>query len=570
MKNYPKWLRPDRPWIWLVVVILGAALFLADLGGIPFIDRDEGEYSTVAREMIQRSDWVVPHVNGRVYFEKPPLFFWLMALSFKAFGFEEGAGRLPSALAGLVLAGLLGWFGRRQLGGLFGLLTVSMTITAFLIVLLARVALLDTLLTLWTTAALIFFYEGYRAPPDRERWYFLVGWIALGLAFLTKGPVGVVIPLITLIPMAIFNRDLLITLKRVRIWEGLIVGLVIVGPWLALAFLQEGRMLWNEFFIDQHLTRFTKVVLGHGAPAWFYLPILAVGLWPWFAFSLPAWWRGLFRGSRTERTGSAEANLDFFLGLWLIGSLLFFSATATKQPNYILPAVPAVIMLSARWWQEYLSGAQAKPFERWLTFGLTGLIGLVLSIFFLAVGWFLPMALEKARAKMRPDSAEYAFPLHPPDLGWGTALVGLALAAAIVTAFYFLRSRRLGATFMAFIFGALVLIAGLTHLTAPAVFDYLQTPAREIAAQAAGEAGPTDRVATFGLYKPTLWFYTGLHLERIESRDREGLRAFLDSEERRLVLSRLSLLQTLKAQERFRQLGVKGGYVLGDNKGRAP
>jgi 4-amino-4-deoxy-L-arabinose transferase-like glycosyltransferase len=327
-------------------------------------------------------------------------------------------------------------------------------------------------------------------------------------------------------------------------------------------------MLWHEFFVDQHLTRFTKVVLGHGAPAWFYLPILAAGLWPWFGFSLPVWWRGLFRSSRIERAGSAEASLDFFLGLWLAGSLLFFSATATKQPNYILPAVPAVIMLAARWWQDYLSGTSARPFEKWVTFGLTGSIGVVLSAFFLAVGRFLPLALEKARAGMRPDSAEYAFPAYPPDLGWGTALVGLVLAAAIFTALYFMRARRPGATFLALITGAVILIAGLTHLTAPAVFDYLQAPAREIAAQAAREAGPADRVATFGLYKPTLWFYTGLHLERIESRDREGLREFLDTEERRLVLSRLSLLERLKAQERFHLLDVKGGYVLGDNKGR--
>jgi 4-amino-4-deoxy-L-arabinose transferase-like glycosyltransferase len=551
-------------------MVLAVGLLFAGLGNIPFIDRDEGEYATVALEMIQRGDYVVPHVNGRLYFEKPPLFYWLMAISFEVFGQNETAGRLPSAVSGLALVALLGWFGNRRGGQNFGLLTTALASTSFMIIMLSRVALLDTLLTLWTTSSLVMFFEGYLAAPEHERRYFYGGWATMSLAFLTKGPVGVVVIVSALVLLAVLNRNFLATLKRIRIIEGVGIFILISGPWFLLAGLREGQALWREFFWDQHFTRFTKVVLGHGAPVWFYLPVLAVMVWPWFFFALPAWWRGLRENGRIKRATDASAHFDFFLGIWLLTSLFFFSITQTKQPNYIMPAVPAVILLAARWWQHRLGGEETGRSEKVMVYGLTGLLGGILALFFMVTKMLLPWALELAQAETRPDSFEYAFQPHWPDLGWGTVLVGVLVGLATLAALVLVGQKRPGASLAAWGAAAVALIAGLTHLTAPPAFEYLQSPGRQLAYETRTMMEPGDVLTTYGLYKPTLWFYTGRVIKKIDADKIEELREYLASEEHVYILSRLSLLPRLEVESDFRLLKVEGGYLLGDNRRAVP
>ncbi|MEW5724214.1 MAG: glycosyltransferase family 39 protein, partial [Thermodesulfobacteriota bacterium] len=118
----------DRAWAAIVLTAAGLILF-AGLGRAPLFDRDEGEYATVARSMLERADWVVPHVNERPYYEKPALYFWLTALCFKLFGYNEAAARLPSALAGLALVLLMAWFGRRRCGPRFGRLAAILPLS---------------------------------------------------------------------------------------------------------------------------------------------------------------------------------------------------------------------------------------------------------------------------------------------------------------------------------------------------------------------------------------------------------------------------------------------------------
>ncbi|MDY6850491.1 MAG: glycosyltransferase family 39 protein [Thermodesulfobacteriota bacterium] len=559
--------RSGRTWVWILIALLAIGNLFAGLGRVPFIDRDEGEYATVAQEMIQRSDYIIPHVNGRPYYEKPALFFWLMAASFKTLGQSEEAGRLPSALSGLALALVLGWFGRRRGGELLGFLSALMTLTCFLIVLLARVALLDMLLTLWTTLTLVLFFEGYQAPKGRDRWYFLGAWTAMGLAFLTKGPVGAAVPLLAVFFLTVLNRNLVSTLRRAQIPLGLLIFLAVAGPWYLSAFIREGRNFWEGFFISQNVTRFTEVLLGHGAPLWFYLPILAFLVWPWSFFACPAMWRGL-SGLGRERNRPNGASLDFFLAIWFISVFLLFSAAATKQPNYILPAVPPLILLAARWWHDFLASDRPKTGAVQAVMALTGLVGLGLAGVFFGFNYFLSIAVERARAGVNPDSFEYAFPALGPDMGQGPLIVGLLIAVTAMAAMISGLGRRPRAAMTMLALSGTVFIGGMWHVAAPKGLDYLQTPARELAFMVKEADPPEGRLAAFGLYKPSLWFYTGSHIERIRSKDIKRLAGFLSDRDRVFVLSRLSLLPILKARNNFHLLEVKGGYVLGDNQAR--
>jgi len=561
-------MKPSGPvWSWLLLALLVLSVFLIDLGRMPFIDRDEGEYVTVAREMIERSDYVIPHVNGRPYYEKPPLFFWLVVASFQVLGENETAARLPSALSGLALAALMGWFGRRHGGERLGLLSALLTATSFLIVLLARAALLDMLLALWTTLALFLFYQGYRSPPGSDRWYFRGAWAAMGLAFLTKGPVGVAVPVLAILPFLFFNRAFWSTLRRIELPWGLAVFLAVAGPWYLLAFLREGRAFWQGFFISQNVTRYTEVLLGHGAPLWFYVPVLSLLIWPWFFFALPVLWRGLVRSNRLLRAAQAGADLDFFLSLWFLIGFLFFSIAATKQPNYILPVVPPLILLAARWWEGLTAAKRTGKREFPAVLILNGLVGLALSVFFIRLNILFNAALERARPLINPDSFEYAFPWKNLDMGRAPVFLGILLAVgslALVAGGW--RQRKywsVGAS----LFSSLVLIGGTWHWTLPQVMDYLQTPAKNLAGQIRTAAPAEGSVAAYGLYKPTLWFYTGRRIERIRAGENGKLTEILSGRSKVYLLSRVSLLPELAVQPGFHLLGLEGGYVLGDNQG---
>ncbi|MFH1090190.1 MAG: glycosyltransferase family 39 protein [Pseudomonadota bacterium] len=557
-----------HPWTWLLILAFVVAMFFPGLGLAPFFDRDEGEYATVAQNMIERRDYVIPYVNGRQYYEKPALFFWLMAGSFKAFGQNEAAGRLPSAVSGLALVMLLGWFGRRNADDLFGILTVILSSTGLLMAGLARTALLDMLLTLLTTAALILFYEGYRAPPGHGRWQFLAAWAAMGLAFLTKGPVGAVVPLTAVFFFTLFNRDLVGAIRRARFPAGLAIFFLTAGPWYALAFWREGSRFWEGFFISQNVTRFSEALLGHGAPVWFYLPVLAVMVWPWFFFALPVWWRGLIRNPLPERKTGQRASLDFFAGVWLLTSLIIFSLAATKQPNYILPAVPAVVLLSAGWWRDRLTAGRESARRPWWTMGLTALFGLALAGFCLALTWLAPLALEAARGRINLDSFEYAFQSHAPELGSGPTIIGVLILAGLAAALILGLGRRYKPALAALSLSAIIFSGGLIHLLAPAMLEYLQGPARRLAFTLRQNLEPDDRVAAFGLYKPSLWFYTGRQIERLRTNETDKLHSRLAEKQRVFIFSRLTLLPVLSAQERFRPLLAEGGYLLGDNRGQ--
>ena len=553
---------------WILLLVLAASFFLIGLGGLPFIDRDEGEYAAAAMEMVQRGDYIIPHVNNRPYFEKPPLFFWLMALSFETLGYNEAAGRLPSALAGLAVTLLICWFARRRDGDALALPAGLMTVSSLLMVMMSRIALLDSLLTLFTTMTMFFYFEGERAAAtNRKGWWHQAAWASMSLAFMTKGPVGVAAPLAAVFFFTLFNRDLFAAVIRSKPIQGLFIFVLISGPWYVAAFFREGGDFWRGFFISQNVTRFTQVLLGHGAPLWFYLPVLAVMVWPWFFFAFSPAWRVITQTNAPIRRNVPMASLDAFLATWLLAELLLFSVAATKQPNYILPAVPAVILLSARWWSMRLRRYSDVSSGKW-ALRLSLLVGLALAAFFLGVDHLLPMALEKARAGINPDSFEYAFTASIPNLGIWLKIMGGVILAGCGAAWLLFRFGRITAAFTIFCLAGLMMIFGLGFQTVPRALDYLQTPARTLALESRELMNSDDPLAAYGLYKPTLWFYSGRPILRIMSHDTTKLNQYLSREQRVYLLSRKILLPELKANTRFRLLDERGGYLLGDNGGR--
>jgi hypothetical protein len=328
-----------------LAIVLGAAclllLFFWRLGAAPLLEPDEGRYTEVPREMLARGDFVTPRLDGVLYFEKPALHYWLVAASIRAFGLDELAPRLPSAVFGLVGV-LLAWrLGLAMGGRRAGLVAAAALGTSPLYVALARLATLDMTLSFLLTLALVGFWLAHREEaPRRARAWWYVMFLAAALAVLAKGLIGIVIP------GAVVFLHLLATgqwrvLRRVPWLSGVGLFLLVAVPWHVLAAMRNPDFLWF-YFVHEHVLRYLTPEAARQEPFWYFAAVLALGCVPWSgllpsAMRMVAW--------RRLRASLAERPEVTFLLAWAGFVFLFFSASQSKLIPYILPALPPLAVL---------------------------------------------------------------------------------------------------------------------------------------------------------------------------------------------------------------------------------
>lgn len=358
----------------LPIVAVGIGCFFG-LGAAGLFDLDEGLYATAARQMVESGDWLVPRVGTGVFFDKPPLTYWLQALSMEIFGFTPLAARLPSALAAALTAWLLWqWAQRRQLHRI-GWLALIIYPLCPLTMGLSRQAIMDSLLTLWFTLAVFGWIEGYTG--DR-RWYWLMA-VGAGLATMTKGLIGLLLPGLALVLWIVIRRDWA-ELRRIPWLSALGIYLLIVLPWHLAVWNAAGDLFVQEYIVRHHVRRFLGQEFGHVAPFWFYIPLLLVGMYPWSAFVPIIGWQTL-SGWRCERQKLCCAWAMWVL--WATVVFVFFSLSKSKLPGYVLPAVPALCLLVAVRLQSLWT---VKNGLRVGEAALMGFTGLLLSAIFALVG----------------------------------------------------------------------------------------------------------------------------------------------------------------------------------------
>jgi 4-amino-4-deoxy-L-arabinose transferase-like glycosyltransferase len=331
---------------------------------------DEGFYSSISRQMLETGDWITPRSGAQIYLEKPPLFYWAQALLIKLLGPTVLAARLPSALA-VAATALILWFWMKRRGHeRAGWLAAIFYALCPLAIGMARIAMTDALLTLWLTVAIIGAIEGYR----RKRAGYLLMALGAGLATLTKGPIGFLLPGATFFLWLIWKRDL----KELRrpIW--LLVALLfaaIVLPWHLAAWRANGNYFLLEYFWRNHFPRALGRAFGHERPFWFYVPVLICASFPFIAFVPRAWWKEITRAWHRND----ESNYAAMWALWAPLVLLFFSLSASKLTSYILPILPALAVLVGVHVAELLRERPGLSRMEGFAIGLFGmLIGLVL------------------------------------------------------------------------------------------------------------------------------------------------------------------------------------------------
>jgi 4-amino-4-deoxy-L-arabinose transferase-like glycosyltransferase len=303
---------------------------------------DEGRYADIAREMLYSNDWVTPRLNGIKYLEKPPLQYWATAGAFALFGVDEWTARLWPALTGFLGIVFTAFAGFRLAPRSPWILTALLVAGCWGYFLGGQFLTLDMGLTFFLTAAMLGFALSQRAEISlrAERGWMGLAWAAMACAVLSKGIVGIVIPGLALLVYLAIERDLSL-LRRLHWVTGMCVFGAIVLPWFILV-QQRNPEFFDFFFIREHFERYLLSRHHRPGPWWYFVPLLLIGLLPWTP-GIPA---AISRGWKAS--SPAGFRLDRFLVIWSGVIVVFFSASQSKLPGYVLPAFPAVLLLFAR------------------------------------------------------------------------------------------------------------------------------------------------------------------------------------------------------------------------------
>lgn len=325
-----------------LLLLVGSLIFLYNLGGRDLWDPDETRYAVVAREMRENGNWILPHLNGRIYAEKPPLFFWLVNFSVFFLGEDsEFANRLPSVLAGVITLLVTFLFGTRLFNIRVGFLSGLILSTCVLFPQISRWMMLDSLFTLFFLLSLFYFYRGYETIEKQKEYYILAG-VFIGLGVLTKGPAIYLTIFILLIysfiqqkPKKAWNRNLLF---------GFILSLTLVSLWLIPACWMGGEIYRDKILFEQNLGRLAGAGRHfHPQSIFFYFIRFPLEFLPW-TFFLPTAFIGGLRNEKTHRKAF------LFLIVWFATVFLFFTLSKGKKDNYILPLYPAASLMAGVLW----------------------------------------------------------------------------------------------------------------------------------------------------------------------------------------------------------------------------
>jgi 4-amino-4-deoxy-L-arabinose transferase-like glycosyltransferase len=324
-----------------IAVVSFTVFWFALLAQRPLFDPDEGRYAEIPREMLSGGDWVIPHLNGLIYLEKPPLQYWLTALAFRALGPSEFAARLCTGLAGYLSLVAVFLLASRLWGQGAGVKSLLLMSASSLFVLLGHQLTLDMLLSFCLLICLACFLMAQTAGDARQCAAWMLGcWAAMAFAMLTKGLIGVLIPAATLTLYAISQRDWPM-LRRLNLRWGVPLFTLIAAPWFVLAARANPAFL-GFFFVREHFQRFLTPIEHRTEPWWFFIPVLAMAIMPWLPQALRA-----LALIGNERPARGQFDALRLLWIWSVFVLLFFSFSHSKLIAYILPAIPALALLCA-------------------------------------------------------------------------------------------------------------------------------------------------------------------------------------------------------------------------------
>lgn len=501
------------------IVAAAAVMFFTNLGGTALWDMDEALYSTCAREMVQRSEQgvpgalVVPWFNGRMFPEKPPLMFWTMIAGFEVFGVNEWGARFFSAVFGIATALAAFHLGRILFRPRVGLWAGLISASTIIFTVSARAATVDSALTLTTTLAFLFFAMArHRDPRMPASWPLLtLMYICIGVAVLAKGPIGMLLPLAALglfLLVADGWRSVLRSVWWMRPLTAIIVLAAVASPWYVLVGMHTHGEWLRQFFFEFNLRPFQQPILTHGDTGsltrllamlvsflyfFYHIPALLVGFFPWSVFLGPTLvdTRERLRRCDAWRDGCLLAICWF--SVWLV----FWSVCKTKLPHYLLPAYPALALLTAcfvdRWQTE------PQTLRRW----------------WLRNAWITLIVVGVAIMIVLPILSSIFLP--------GQAILGILGVIPLVGGVWCWRQNAKGRSQGAVIAFSVMAVLFLTAIFGWAIsrVDRFQNSGMVLAKiRADCDTGSRPSIATYRFFRESLVFYAGYPITRCNDGER--------------------------------------------------
>ncbi|MFQ5700629.1 MAG: ArnT family glycosyltransferase [Acidobacteriota bacterium] len=533
----PFWLRralaPHRPLA--ALAMLSLLIYLPCVWTRDLWNPDEPRYAEVTREMASRGDFILPHLNGEVYSQKPPVLFWLGGLAGRLPLVPPGSGpRLVAVIAAVFTLLLTFWIGRRLADAETGWLAGLVLLTSPLFFLHATSGVTDGLLAFWITLAI---WCGTVAREKRSTTLWIACYLAIGLAVITKGPVGFIIPAGVLMIVA-WGED---GIRRVRathaLW-GLGIVLAVVAVWIVPASLRGGGEYLDTILLKQNIGRAYES-WHHKEPFYYHLKTFPGGFVSWVLF-LPTALYGAYRRLRRRagkgllRLKAARVSL-----VWMVFTFLFFSLVSGKKTRYLLPLYPAASLLVAMELRPLLKGARGR-IRRGIPLVLACVLYVAVGAALLAIGFGAGGPVVSAMRDLAPDQREALMGIArwPGSVLFaltGGAVLGLSAGGAI-------SSRGRPRTALACLLCTAIALAATTEWIGVPVLNRIKSarPLAEVVAAAVGggrEGRGHDLVMYRGDFAGVFNFY--LRRDRIPViRDLEEMLAFLSARPEAVVITR--------------------------------
>ncbi|MGR3311023.1 MAG: ArnT family glycosyltransferase [Candidatus Brocadiales bacterium] len=488
----------------IILILFSSVLFLFDLGKRGLWAPDEPTYAQVAREMWVSKDFILPHLNGEIYSQKPPLLFWLIILFSLPFGdVTELSARLPSALAGIGCVIATFSLGKRFVSNKVGAIAALILSTNALFLWMSHRVAFDVVLTFFITMSLIYFLKGFSVEthpfcrPERSEGspdeilrfaqndktiringrskYFLLFYVFLALAVLTKGPVGFIPPFIAVLLYLAVQKKLHF-LRKMELGKGFAIFFLIVFSWVIAASIKGGHDYMNEILFKQNIGRFYDT-WSHKRPFYYFFINFPLDFLPW-TFFLP----GAFIYALLEKEKRREMLFPF---LWFAAVFGFFTISTGKRHVYILPLYPAASIMLAWFLNSFVGSPMDKRF-RWIGY----LPGYALYGILIISCIILPLYTLK----------------HFPGEFLSSLAIAITVAGGAVLAIVLLYLKRpLHALLTTFLF-ALITFSLAKELVIPIINE---EKSAEFICQKANEImQPDDKLVIYGFFRPTYLYYT--------------------------------------------------------------
>ena len=500
---------------WLLIVNFLA--FIWYLGSTGLVDETEPLFAEASRQMLVTGDWVTPYWNGETRFDKPALVYWFMALCYKLVGVNEWGARLPSALSAIALV-YFGYYTLSRYGFPSPQAAQSpqaqrqLILSAFIgatfmainpqTISWARVGVSDMLLSACVGAALFAFFLGYggsdatQVKTAQANYWYAAFYGFMGLAVLTKGPIGLVLPGLTVLAFTIYLGNFWQIFWESKPIRGLGLVLVINAPWYILVTLANGEKFINSFFGYHNVERFTAVVNRHSAPIYFYFIVVLLGFFPASVYLPQAIARiRIHQRSRWQESPRAS-QMGLFALFWFATVFIFFTISITKLPSYVLPLMPAAAILVALMWSNQ---EQDYPVTNRPLLGSTIANILLYIILAGASYWgthwigFDPMASQLPQA------------LQDSGLPIASAIFWLGAATILGWCVWQHQER------WAWVVNSTAMVLAILVIMTPAsaIYDQQrQAPLRELSTIARTQAQPKEQLILLGDTKPSVVFYS--------------------------------------------------------------